>query len=69
MSPLLSSTAAVKTIVRDEDDNLVTLTRDMEKASTWFKAAANMGHVEAMFQAALLTAEDKGPRFRKCRVC
>lgn len=39
------------------DGEMVSLGRDPQKALAYFNAAVAMGHVEAMFQAALLYAD------------
>eukprot|EP00752_Nemacystus_decipiens_P006865 g6166.t1 len=43
------------------DGEMVYSGRDAQKALTYLNAAANMGHVEAMFQAALLYADGEEP--------
>ncbi len=47
-------------VVTNEDGKKLTLTRDPQKALGYLSAAAATGHVEAMFQAALLHADAGG---------
>lgn len=62
-------------MVTDEDGKKVTLARDPKKALGYLNAAAATGHVEAMFQAALLHGdadtldEHQALTIPQCQVC